>query len=294
MFMSYSVNRSIIILIALIWALIFSSAAAFGESSLKSRYKVGRVTPVYSGPDKEWITDKKFTKGQIVLVSEDCDEGFCAVNELNGAEIGFAPRTALIDWQWLESVGERPKKWRVEFSVLESFIIQNPHLIQTSLNSNYNVSTFRGQNTNFSIGVDYKKDANWHWQGGFIYRHADTEGDSVEVGTGLTNRFRLEQVFYGVNGALMYHLSRNDNFSFGGYVEYSKGQSVDLKVVSGPPINSTGLGRPLYVIIEGVIAYTREIRKNHYLSLVGRGGLITTTNPQSFIGEAVGAYGLAF
>ncbi len=166
--------------------------------------------------------------------------------------------------------------------------------MQTSLNSNYDVSTFKGQNTNFSFGVDYAKDRNWHLVGGAIYRQADTEGDSVEVGTSLTNRFRLEQTFIGASAGFKYHLSRSERVSISGNVEYSHGQTIKLKVLSGPPISSTNLGKPLYVIMTVGAAYDLPLRDRYSLQFEGRAGLVATTNPQSIIGEGIVAIRRAY
>ncbi len=278
--------KKILIFVVLVFGLVQAALA-------ENRYIVGRSTSIYEGPSRDFKSDRHYNRGQTVDVEENCEEGFCRVKL--GADIGYVLRSALIDWQLVGRVGstgegvsaEKPKRWQFRFEIIESYLQEAAHDIQTSLNSTYSLSAFKGLNTNFAIGVEYAKDINWSWLAGLIYRRVDTEGDSVETGTTLTNRFRLEQTFVGGTAGVRYYLSHHERWSMSGNLEYSKGQSIKLVVLQGPAIDSSGLKLPLYVIATGGLGYTMPLMSHYSLELGLRAGAVMTTIPATVVAEGL-------
>lgn len=179
------------------------------------------------------------------------------------------------------------ERWSIGIQLIESFLYQWGRDIQTSADAVYQLSAFSGNTSFLALTLDIPINPTQSLSVGPVMRTVDMKGDAKSADSTLENKFNLLIDFVGVQVGIRYMPPNWDKWSWVSYFEYSKATKINLKVISGPQLDSSQLDKPNYYVFTTGFFYNLQMGKHFLLEAGGRGGLVTSTEPVTIVTEGL-------
>lgn len=241
---------------------------------------VSRATAVYSSPKFENMTSYTLRVGQIVEVDNDSlVDGYRKVfiATPKGLKTGYVLDSDYRAWSAEQT--DSPRRWSVWVAPIYSYLIQGDRVFTTNMNSTYSISNFTGGTLFFAGGGEYQWSSNWSAIFGVVRRTSSTSGNATEQDSGLVTKYQVDQTFIGGIGGLRYRPDGWNHWRFDGQLEYSKGESISLATLNGPPLDSSSIKLGKYFVMTGGIVYDFVLSQHWSLDPGIRAGAVLSTVP---------------
>lgn len=186
----------------------------------------------------------------------------------------------------LKRIVDMRSSYGVGVSAILSVQNQGARELATSPDTKYSITEFSGHTLFFRVFADLPLSGVWAARLGLSLRSTSMRGDAVLAGGGQMSTFELTQKFIAADGLLKRYMFF-DGFWLGAGFEAAKGTAVDLKVVAGTPVDSSGIEKPFFAIFSAGVGYDWFLSQDFYLTPEGRVGGVITTDPFTLLYEGV-------
>ncbi|MCB0351354.1 MAG: hypothetical protein KDD38_09240 [Bdellovibrionales bacterium] len=251
----------------------------------------GDSVAVYSKPSESSSIIYRLSLGEQVAISSKNRGQFKAVlfKASGRFQKGYVLESETNKWGLISPiVAEIPRKrFSIYASVIESFGWQGKRDLQTASDAIYSVGTFSGFSTFFAAGVDMPYGEEWAVRLGVVMRRSYLEGVTQPENSATEYKFGLEQDFIGASAGLRLRPKSWGAWSLMGGAEFSKGTSVDLKVLKGPSVNTSEVQLPYFMIFSGALLYEKLLSKDFAFEPALRLGVVATAEPVILIAEGL-------
>lgn len=247
------------------------------SSKIIGRARLGQKLPTESRPRRGFYKVQFRSRGKV-------RSGYVALDEAGYSVIREIKKS-------LRS------RYAVGVSAIYSLQSQGARELETSHDTKYDITEFKGSSTFFRLYVDMPVSTDWASRLGLVMRKTSVEGDAILSGSATYSRFHLEQSFIGIEGVLKRYLL-NDYFWMGGVAEFSKGTKVGLKVISGTPVSQSEVKKPFFAVFSVAAGYdiplVRSGNSALFITPEMRLGGVVTTDPITYLVELAVNVGWAF
>lgn len=284
-----------VVLGALWWGdVTFAAGAAAGktprqaESGSLQSYRVDADVSVLRAPKAGAAVVHVLTFGDDVDVYSGEFSGYkkVRVRLRRGEKVGYVQTSLQRSWALTPAKQFEGRPYTFYFSLVEAFYRQGERDLQTNPMTIYTISDFTGMSTFFELGIDYKLEDPWEIRVGLAARKMDLEGEAVADDAVTKNRFLLKESFLGLNVGAKYNPREWKRWGAIAGLEVSRGTSVDLVVLEGPPVDEGDIEMPVFSILYGGLTYQKQLNKHLVVEPALQLGSVVTADPVILMLEA--------
>jgi len=194
------------------------------------------------------------------------------------------PQISRADEAKPRSPERHPKRVLFYGSLIGAYQFQGPRQIKTSPTSIYDVGEFSGTSASYAAGFEYRFSSELSGLVGGVLRTILLEGGTSST-TASKNVFRVTKEFQGIETGFRYTPKAWNGWGMSIRGEYDQGQSVQLKVLQGPPVDQSDVHPTSIVVLFGGIEYLKRRGPGLYLRPEFLVGVVPSTMPVTTIVE---------